>query len=197
MSDANEPKLKKLGVRDSKLLSPTRRVHLAKELEKIALDYVVLKISPQEIDEHRTVSNLNKLEIEKMAHLVNVLRPDVAYIDAIEANTSAFKRKILTHLEHAPEIVAENYADRRYPVVSAASIVAKVTRDAEISALHERYGNFGSGYPSDPDTVKFLKEWMESNSELPDCVRKSWATAIVLHKQRQQKSLQQFGSDDE
>jgi ribonuclease H2 subunit A len=59
------------------------------------------------------------------------------------------------------EIVVESKADSTYPVVSAASICAKVTRDkvlAEWNFLEKReFSNvFGCGYPSDPKTKAWL-----------------------------------------
>ncbi|MEM2546048.1 MAG: ribonuclease HII, partial [Candidatus Bathyarchaeia archaeon] len=67
--------------------------------------------------------------------------------------------------------------DRKYPVVSAASIIAKVERDKEIAELRARYGDFGCGYPTDPATIRFLKHCLEKFGEYPDFVRKSWKPA--------------------
>jgi len=75
--------------------------------------------------------------------------------------------------EGSPDIIGENKADDTYPVVSAASIIAKVTRDKEIIKLHKTYGNFGSGYPSDPKTRHFLSHF---KNHYPDIVRKKWST---------------------
>ncbi|MEM3615319.1 MAG: ribonuclease HII, partial [Candidatus Methanomethylicia archaeon] len=66
-------------------------------------------------------------------------------------------------------------ADAIYPVVSAASIVAKVNRDFIIDKIKEKYGDIGSGYPSDPKTIKFIKKCIESG-EIPDFIRMSWST---------------------
>jgi ribonuclease HII len=73
-------------------------------------------------------------------------------------------------------LISEHKADRKYPIVSAASIMAKVKRDGEISKLWEEYGNFGSGYVSDPDTIRFLKEWRRKHVDYPSIVRRSWKT---------------------
>jgi len=88
--------------------------------------------------------------------------------------------------------VAENFADRKYPVVSAASIIAKVERDKEIKKLHKKYGFFGSGYTSDERTIRFLKDWIKKNKEFPDIVRKTWVTAEELKKLKEQKKLDGF-----
>jgi len=52
-----------------------------------------------------------------------------------------------------------------------------VERDKEIAALTVEYGDFGSGYLADPKTMRFLKRWLETHGEYPDCVRKSWKPA--------------------
>jgi ribonuclease HII len=74
------------------------------------------------------------------------------------------------------KIISEHHADRRYPIVSAASILAKVKRDALVKELRVNYGDFGSGYPSDPKTIKFLTNWFKMHGSYPDFVRKSWKT---------------------
>jgi ribonuclease HII len=72
-------------------------------------------------------------------------------------------------------------ADQLYPVVSAASILAKVERDRllreEVRSIEETLGEcFGSGYPSDRITLNFLSLWKAKYGKLPDCLRFSWAT---------------------
>jgi ribonuclease HII len=59
-------------------------------------------------------------------------------------------------------------------IVSAASIIAKTERDAVISKLHEKYGDFGSGYPTDPKSIAFLQKLIQNNEELPFFIRRSW-----------------------
>jgi ribonuclease HII len=68
-------------------------------------------------------------------------------------------------------------ADRIYPVVSAASILAKVERDREVASLRAKYGDFGSGYLADEKTMSFLKQWLQTHGDYPECVRKSWKPA--------------------
>lgn len=181
--------LNKMGVKDSKQLTPPVREKLAKKLEKLSDDIVVLKMDATEIDSARNITNLNKLEIKKMCEIINALSPDKAFIDAIESNTSHFRKKILGGLENGVEVIAENFADVNYPIVSASSIIAKHTRDEEIKKLHKKFGNFGSGYSSDPITKRFLKHWLENNKEFPDIVRKSWFTAHELKREKEQMRL--------
>ncbi len=179
------PELKKLGVKDSKLLSPQKRESIFREIEKLSDDFVILKTTAKEIDSLRSRSNLNKLEISKMKELIRLLQPGKVIIDALESNEKKFLSKVAAGMDGV-EIVAENFADKNYLEVGAASICAKVSRDAEIEGLHKIYGDFGSGYTSDPRTITFLKDWIKENS-VPDCVRKSWITFQSL--QSRQTSL--------
>ena len=111
-------------------------------------------------------------------------------IDSPEVNTKKFSEKIRGKLKNKKvEIVSENYADKKYPEVGAASIIAKQLRDAEIGKLHKKHGFFGSGYPSDEVTVKFLRAWIKKNKEFPNFVRKSWFTVQRLKEEKQQTTL--------
>ena len=186
----NLPLLRKLGVKDSKLLTADKRKKMFSELKKIAAGTKIIQVPAHEID---SSNNLNKLEIRKMQEIINFLKPDRVYIDAPERNVKRFSEKIAKGLEKKTEIISENYADRKYLQVGAASIIAKIARDAEIVKLHKIYGNFGSGYTSDERTIAFLKDWIKENKEFPPEVRKSWITVGELIREKQQKKLSAFG----
>jgi len=187
------PKLKDIGVNDSKLLTHAKREQLFPKLKKICDDFIVLKVSAKQIDKLRTKSNLNKIEIEKMQHIINLFDADKVVVDAIEANTTKFHSKVMKNVENKKvKLIAENYADAKYHEVGAASIIAKVSRDKEIHKMHKKYGNFGTGYPSDERTIKFLKDWIKMNKEFPGFVRTSWITAAEIKKAKEQKRLKQF-----
>ncbi len=175
------PKLIQLGVKDSKLLSPHRREKLAMKIKQLVQKYSVIKISPEEIDEvvekGRKLHKLNRLEAQTMAKVIEMLKPDTAYVDASDVLEERFKEHILECLPFRVEVVSEHKADRKYPVVSAASIIAKVERDMEIVELASVHGDFGSGYPSDPRTMSFLQQCLEKKGEYPEFVRKSWKPA--------------------
>ena len=179
--------LKRLGAKDSKLVAAKKRKGIAKNLEKIADDFILLKVPAREIDSLRTVSNLNSIEIERMQHIINLLQPDTAIVDAIEANERRFHEKLTSKLDGV-HVIAENFADKRYPVVGAASILAKVHRDAEIEKLNRQY-DLGSGYTSDPKTISFLKDWAKRNKDFPDFVRKSWITIQLILEEKEQKKI--------
>jgi ribonuclease HII len=178
MNESEVPKLVPLGVRDSKLLSPHRREVLAPEIKRIAKDYKVVKLSPREIDDvvlnGRKLRRLNWLEAQTMAKVIEALKPDKAYVDASDVLEERFGRDILDCLSFRIPIVSEHKADRTYPIVSAASIIAKVERDREVAELAKAHGDFGSGYPSDPRTMDFLRRCLKKMEEYPDFVRRSW-----------------------
>jgi ribonuclease HII len=180
--DENDlPKLVELGVKDSKLLSPQKREELIVHIKKLAVIHHVVFLTPAEIDavveSKRKLHKLNRLEAKAMAKIITILKPDLVYVDASDVLADRFGEHILEELDFATKIVSEHKADLTYPVVSAASIIAKVERDRVISQLKKRYGNLGCGYPSDSKTVKFLEDWTTKFGEYPDFVRKSWKTA--------------------
>ena len=185
------PKLVALGVKDSKLLSPRRRRQLAQEIRKLALKWHVIMLSPAEIDKvvkgGRRLHRLNRLEAKAMAEAITVLKPDVAYVDASDVLADRFRDHIMENLPFEVKIVSEHKADAKYPVVSAASIIAKVERDKAISALQEKYGDMGSGYASDPKTIKFLENLIKRKKSYPDFVRKSWKPAKRLKTEAETK----------
>jgi ribonuclease HII len=175
------PKLKGLGVKDSKLLSPHRREVLAPEIRRIVQKYAVLKLQPEEIDvvvrSGRKLHKLNWLEAQTMARVIETLKPDRVYVDASDVLEERFKQHILECMSFKVDIVSEHKADRNYVAVSAASIIAKVERDREVGELARVYGDFGSGYPSDQRTMNFLKQLVEKAGEYPEFIRKSWKPA--------------------
>jgi ribonuclease HII len=174
-------RIEALGVRDSKTLTPNRRQTLAEEILKVVKDHCIVALSPAEIDHvvktGKKLHRLNRLEAKAMAEVINKLKPHIAYIDASDVLPERFSRHVAEELSFGVKIVSEHKADRTYPVVSAASIIAKVERDRVISDLRRRYGDLGSGYASDRRTIKFLEEWMRTHDDYPDFVRRSWAPA--------------------
>jgi ribonuclease HII len=175
------PKLIQLGVKDSKLLSPPKRETLAVEIRRIVEKYGFIKLSPREIDEvvenGKKLHRLNRLEAQAMANVIEMLKPDIAYVDASDVIEERFKQHICEYLPFKVKIISEHKADKTYPVVSAASIIAKVERDMAIAELTKKYGDFGSGYPSDSRTVNFLRQCLEKWKEYPCDIRKSWKPA--------------------
>jgi len=182
--DKDLHKLMDLGVKDSKRLSPRRREQLAAEIKELALKYHIAMLSPAEIDKvvetGRKLHKLNRLEAQTMAKVITILKPDVAYVDASDVLADRFKQHIAENLPLKVRIISEHKADANYPIVSAASILAKVERDKAISELQEKHGNIGCGYPTDHSTIKFLEGWIRKFGSYPDFVRKSWKPAKRL-----------------
>ena len=196
LDEKDLPKLMDIGVKDSKLLSPHRREELAIQVKDLALIYHVVFLSPSEIDivveSKRKLHKLNRLEAKAMAKVITILRSDVIYVDASDVLANRFGEHIAENLNFKLKIISEHKADLTYPIVSAASIIAKVERDNVISQLQKKHGKMGCGYPSDPNTIKFLENWIIKFGSYPDFVRKSWKTAKRLKSQTdsRQKKLQ-------
>ena len=206
-TEKQEQVLKLEGVKDSKMLLTSTREKLAKLVKKTVKDYYIHTATPEEIDlSVGTKFNLNKLEALKMAEAINEIlkKTDLKknkvkiYIDCPSNNISEWKRELKKHIEKEivnsenVEIIAEHKADVNHPSVSAASILAKTTRDNEIECIKKRIGrDFGSGYPSDPITMEFLKE-CSTQYEHDGIFRKSWMTWKNHNGEKRQKKLGEF-----
>lgn len=196
--DENDSRaLKNLGVKDSKKLSRKRREELEDGIKEIADDLAVVRIPAEVIDEEMDRKSLNRIEVERIAELINALQPDLAVVDAPEAKTGKVEREILSlindGLKDRMKLEAENHADENYPIVSAASILAKVTRDNSLEDLERDLNEeIGNGYPSDQRTVNFLESCLDSSGDFPQCVRKGWITAKRLVGKREQNDLSKF-----
>jgi ribonuclease HII len=122
-----------------------------------------------------------------MADVIMKLQPEIAYVDSSDVLPDRFGQDISSMLPAGIKVVSEHHADSRYPVVGAASILGKVRRDAIIQELAQRYGDLGSGYPSDPKTIRFLEDWYDRHGSFPDFARKSWKTLERITERRQRK----------
>jgi len=184
--------LKDIGVKDSKLVTPKQRLKLAGEIERVATAISYKEISAAEID--RVVSagrkhfKLNYLEAKFMAKVIDDLRPNAVYVDAADVVAERFGKHIADMASFKVKVISEHKADMRYPIVSSASILAKVRRDNLVARLRERYGKLGSGYPSDSATLEFLHLWIKRHKEYPRFVRRSWKTAKRVRMEAQGKS---------
>lgn len=184
--------LKSIGVKDSKKLTPRKRVYLFNKIIKIVKKYSILKVFPEEIDGSLNSGiNLNDIEAIKSANIINELNPQKAIIDCPSPNLRAWKSYVLELLHNKNvELIVEHKADVNHAVCSAASILSKVTRDSEIEKIKKKIGvDFGSGYSSDPITQKFLKENIE---KYPEIFRKSWSTYLDHKGSKSQKDLGEF-----
>ncbi len=172
---------KEYGIKDSKLLSPQAREEMFSFIEEEALWYKVAVIWPETIDHYVSMNGLNHLECDVMAELIDSFsRKKTVYIDS-PLDPNFFKEMLSARLKTENELKCSFKADTIHPVVSAASILAKVTKDRIIEDIKKEYGDFGSGYPSDEKTRIFLSSLIDT----PYFIRKTWK----LSRDDQQGSL--------
>ncbi|MEM4255600.1 MAG: ribonuclease HII [Candidatus Norongarragalinales archaeon] len=193
IDDAKENELRKMGVKDSKVLSPQVREKLYAKLIKMG-DYAVVEYSAEKITllMRRKVS-LNTMEAAMVAEALSLLRekPKRVFVDSPDPEPRTFEKRIRKFFDHETEIVCENKADVKYPVVSAASIIGKVLRDNQITRLHKEIGDFGSGYTHDPRTIAFLKKNFQ-RLEVQKHLRQEWSTIRKNHAPTGQAKLGDF-----
>ncbi|QSW97929.1 ribonuclease HII [Haloterrigena alkaliphila] len=198
------------GIADSKRLEPERREELAAAIrgdDRIRVG--VAEIPPARIDDPET--DMNSLAVAAHAEAIEGalegLDPDAlegdavsGLCDACDTDAERFARRVSdrcadsvpSSLEGRIEIEARHGADDESPLVGAASIVAKVERDAHVAAIADEYGPVGSGYPSDPNTREFLASYVDEHGDLPPFARASWSTCEDLLAEAQQTGLEQF-----
>ncbi|MEM4358357.1 MAG: ribonuclease HII [Candidatus Pacearchaeota archaeon] len=220
--------LTSIGVKDSKLLSPSARKRLEGEIKNNCLTYKIIKISPEEIDFRlKAQVNLNKLEAIKFASLINDLVNEINAIckgkdhkdreklekEKIEkiiivdcpSNNIIRWRAFLMHylsnevrgeIEKRETLLIAKHKAEQHKCVAAASILAKQEREREIAKLKKILNyDFGSGYPADPRTIKFLENYSKFKKldEKLKFMRKSWATYKKKQTQKtKQKKLKDF-----
>ena len=164
-------KLKDIGVRDSKKLTPKKREILYKKIIKIVDSYYVVRITPQVIDRSVINHNLNHLEARNMAKIVLKLKSQISYVDSCDVNYKRFGKEI-SSLSSNARIKSYHHADSRFVSVAAASIIAKVSRDRTVKRLNKNF-ELGSGYPSDKKTVHAVKKILSKKKTMP-FIRMSW-----------------------
>jgi ribonuclease H, mammalian HI/archaeal HII subfamily len=165
--------LMKIGVRDSKKLTPASRERMYDMICGEFQTSVVIA-SASDIDERRKTMTLNIIELEMFIEAAQVTPVSAVYADCPDVNEAGFTRMMSSRLKDT-RIVAKHKADDIFPVVSAASIVAKVTRDRLVSEIEAEFGAvIGSGYPSDTVTMEFIEKWIKENGSPPEHTRCSW-----------------------
>ena len=172
---ADDGILKEIGVKDSKRLSPAVRERMYGDI-MAATDHRMIILSAEEIDSERNSRSLNEIELQMFADAVSGMDVSEIYADCPDANESSFSSSLSSKLRNV-KVTAEHKADDKYPVVSAASIIAKVTRDRIMREIACSFGeDIGSGYPSDPVTTEFIAKWIKENGNPPPHTRCSWET---------------------
>jgi ribonuclease HII len=187
------PELEELGVRDSKRLTPARREAIFTALPAIGTP-LAIRLPPSAIDRAVARGRLNELELTAFARLVRRTRPDIAYADACDPVAERFGRRLRAASGTSGEVHAQHKADRDLLVVGAASIVAKVHRDRAIERLRGEVGEgLGSGYPSDSETIDFVRAVLADGTSPPPWLRTSWATMERINPRRPARAVEAFG----
>jgi ribonuclease HII len=190
------------GVKESKCLKPDERTRVCQAARCHIEDMLYIALSPQEIDRGVRAHQLNVLEARGMAAIINTLSPDLVIIDSVERvrpdavetglGIRNFRHLIEALVQSVVPIVAENHADKNYPVVAAASVYAKVKRDELVASLYEKYGtDFGSGYPT-KKTFAFLAGYFREHHRFPEDMRMNWRTRRKIEKYLTQHDLSGF-----
>jgi ribonuclease HII len=186
----NPAELSAIGAKDSKKLTPSKRELLFSRISA-ASRWEIHVVSPHEIDEAVATSSLNRLELQHFAQLLGLFDIGNAFVDSPDVNERRFSEELSGLCGKV--VVAEHRADERYPSVSAASIVAKVTRDRIIEDMKSELGHdFGSGYPSDRKTVEYIENHVKRHGVLPPFCRQSWETSKRILANSKIKSFEYF-----
>lgn len=194
-----EKELKKLGVRDSKQLTHKRREFLEKKIKNIAETFEVIIIHPDKIDQSQEQgTKLNELEAHAVARIINRINKAPynkekikVVIDCPSTSISKWSDYLKQKIKDLStlEISCEHKADKNSTAVSAASILAKCVREREIQKLKETYGDeLGSGYTSDPLTIKFLEKYAAKHKDA-GIFRKCWVTWQRAYDNLKQRKL--------
>ncbi|MFC3477437.1 ribonuclease HII [Halobacterium litoreum] len=179
------------GVADSKRLTADRRETLDAEIRD-RMTVGVAEIPVARIDDPAT--DMNALTVAAQADALSQVAEggDSGHVDAGDVNEDRFGRRVAEGVDAEIDVTAEHGADDEYALVAAASVVAKVARDDHVAALAAEYGDVGSGYPSDPTTREFLREYVREQGGLPDCARASWQTSADALAAAEQSGLDDF-----
>ena len=174
--------LRRIGVRDSKLLTVKARHKLFSHIIDLAEYICVYESDCDEVDQYVYSNMLNKLEAKAMAKVIDNIFAMRVYVDACDVNPIRYKECIECELGSIsrPRIFSLHHADGANTAVSAASIVAKVIRDEEIYKIRSQHNEIGSGYPSDRKTMKFIAKWVANYNSAPHFARKSWKPLMAL-----------------
>lgn len=183
-------KLKELGIVDSKMLTPKKREVLFEKIVKEADSIFICRIKPFLIDSYVKNNRLNKLEAKFMTIISDNLIANKIIIDSCDINLERFKSEIKNNMKNNKiTIYTFHKADQDSVIVSAASIIAKVTRDKEIKKINDILNQeVGSGYPSDPKTKIFLDTNYLSIQSHP-FIRQSWKPIKFMIAKYKQTSL--------
>ena len=195
IDDETEKEFRKLGIKDSKQLTQKRREVLAEKIKEKAETFEVQIVSPAIIDKSVEKNDLNGLEAVVAARIINKINKGYSkikiVIDCPSVSITKWQDFLKTKVDNLSnlEISCEHKADKNHISVAAASILAKCTREKEMTKLKEIYGDeIGSGYCSDPLTCKFLGKHAHKYED-KGIFRKTWSTWKRIVSSSKQKRL--------
>ena len=186
------PLLHEMGITDSKKITKNKRQKmydwLIETSEQRGWEYHIHTSSPAEIDYAMTLGTLNEHEATLFSHCISKLRCSVnegmIKLDACDVNATRFGERIEEKLhswlkDGEWEIDSRHGADEIFPVVGAASILSKVTRDRAVEDLQSKIDfPIGSGYTSDPTTRDALVKLLDGTNPYNE-LRWGWSTVKV------------------
>ena len=192
------------------MLTPRKREFLYDEILSIADEVRSYSIGSEEIDQAiKSNVSLNQLEALNFARLIDLLKtePNKVFLDSPDVISERFGMRVSLfssrnmHVKGIKKkgqknegiipadskrisVIAEHKADSIYPVVSSASIIAKVIRDREIERITDHLGiDIGSGYPSDAQTIDAIKDNL-ANEKFAKFIRQRWKTMQIIRQAR-------------
>lgn len=191
---SKKDELKDLKVADSKTLTEAEREALFEKLDeaKSYIGWALQVLSPNTISTsmlQRTKYNLNALSHDTAIGLVQYAVDSGVQLKEVFVDTVGPADKYedkLSKIFPGINVTVRPKADSLFPIVSAASICAKVARDHAVKhwrfaeELGELDTDYGSGYPNDPKTKAWLLRYLDPVFGYPQFVRFSWSTAQTL-----------------
>ena len=199
---------KKFKFNDSKALRAEEREKMFENIKSHPniIRYELIVLPPDYISKEmlkREKVSLNQISQDSAKKLIKMAMDKKANIRKIFVDTvgPAESYEILLKKslpDDTIQVKVEPKADATYECVSAASIVAKVTRDSIIETLEKTDKECGSGYPSDPKTKEWLKNNYDNVFGFGREVRFSWKTVDNLFKENNNKcEWEDYDSDEE
>ena len=195
VDEKKEAFFKEIGVKDSKLLSRSKREELFTVIKENSAYYKIVVVPAQELNVLMNAYSLNEIEAQKVVELLKDLKviPQRLILDSPDTVAERYTLRIRNILKKTAvaniedlEIVSEHKADYKYISVACASILAKVTRDKLMDQL---VGFPLSGYSSDPKTIEYLKKYFLENKSFPEFTRMKWKTVDNIVRDLYQKKL--------
>jgi ribonuclease HII len=190
-----EEGLHRIGVKDSKMLSPKQREELAGVIKDQCKIYLT-KLTARQLNEQMKKKSLNQIEADAISELIKNIpekimeRIDKIYIDVPDPIPVKFVYRLNLPKYIYGKIHASHKADVKYPICSAASIIAKTVRDDEIEKIkHELQCEFGTGYSHDVNTISCLEKNI-GDKRWQKYLRMEWSTAKRLLQKSKFKTKQ-------